>query len=230
MLVLARTNPPFSMDYTEANSQEAEILARSEIGPAGIYDTSNRAASVRGDVMFLEHYHDLLKPGRRLVTVVDFRNRGGPVDNSRFLPRQRSHRTSSSSLGRRLGWIVLLRAGAGREATHYRDSSNGPARGKGCSRLLEGGLGSELGRIPRFRSSVFGSAGGGGPFDFTQPVRSEVSIRDGGSDSMPVDYGLGARTWHPPKRSQPTAFLLPPGSAATKIHPVRIRARMRHRT
>lgn len=68
---LALTNPPFSMDYSEANSQEAGILARYEIGAAGKSGTSKRAASLRSGVMFFERYYDLLKPGGRLVTVID---------------------------------------------------------------------------------------------------------------------------------------------------------------
>ncbi len=68
---LAITNPPFSMDYSEANSQEAEILKQYNIASAKYTGTSKRTKSLRAGVMFFERYYDLLVPGGRLVTVID---------------------------------------------------------------------------------------------------------------------------------------------------------------
>ena len=62
------TNPPFAMRYELANSDEARVLEQ--------YDLARRKdgtlrPSLKTSVMFLERYRDLLKPGGKLLTVID---------------------------------------------------------------------------------------------------------------------------------------------------------------
>jgi len=61
------TNPPFSMDYSSTVPEEKEILQHYELASYG----GKKRSSLRSMVMFLERYHDLLKPGGRMFTVVD---------------------------------------------------------------------------------------------------------------------------------------------------------------
>ena len=61
------TNPPFSMDYAATVPEEREILETYELATYG----GKRRASLRSSVMFLERYWRLLKPGGRLLTVID---------------------------------------------------------------------------------------------------------------------------------------------------------------
>jgi type I restriction enzyme M protein len=61
------TNPPFSMDYSSAVPEENEILQDYELASQG----GKKRTSLRSMVMFLERYHQLLKPGGRMFTVVD---------------------------------------------------------------------------------------------------------------------------------------------------------------
>ena len=61
------TNPPFSMDYSVTVPEEKEVLADYTLASYG----GKRAQSLRSSVMFLERYWDLLKPGGRLLTVID---------------------------------------------------------------------------------------------------------------------------------------------------------------
>jgi type I restriction enzyme M protein len=68
---LALTNPPFSVDYSEANTQQVRIIRQYDIAKASKPGTSRRVGSLRAGVMFFERYHDLLKPGGRLLTVID---------------------------------------------------------------------------------------------------------------------------------------------------------------
>ncbi len=75
---LALTNPPFSMDMTEANAQESVILRQYALSTEGKYGTSKRTSSLRSSIMFLERYHDILKPGGKLITVIDDSVLGGP--------------------------------------------------------------------------------------------------------------------------------------------------------
>lgn len=67
------TNPPFSMDYSVNVPEEAEVLRA--------YDLANyrgRARkSLRSSVMFVERYWHLLRPGGRLLTVIDDSVLGG---------------------------------------------------------------------------------------------------------------------------------------------------------
>ena len=67
------TNPPFSMDYSVIVPEEKEVLADYTLATYG----GKRAQSLRSSVMFLERYWDLLKPGGRLLTVIDDSVLGG---------------------------------------------------------------------------------------------------------------------------------------------------------
>lgn len=70
---LVLTNPPFSMDYSSTVPEEKEVLDDYELATYG----GKRRRSLRSSVMFLERYHDLLKPGGRLLTVIDDSVLGG---------------------------------------------------------------------------------------------------------------------------------------------------------
>ncbi len=61
------TNPPFSMDYSASVPDEEEVLRGYELCHQG----GKRRSTLRSSVMFLERYHDLLRPGGRLFTVID---------------------------------------------------------------------------------------------------------------------------------------------------------------
>lgn len=62
------TNPPFAKTYEDKIEGEAQILSDYSIfiRPGG-----NRRPSLKSSLMFIERYHDLLKPGGRLITVID---------------------------------------------------------------------------------------------------------------------------------------------------------------
>ena len=57
------TNPPFSKKYERSNKSDAPILDQ--------YVTVGGRASVLAKLMFFEMYHHYLKPGGRLVSVID---------------------------------------------------------------------------------------------------------------------------------------------------------------
>lgn len=57
------TNPPFSMSYSRENNDEERILRQLTIA-----DGSN---TMRSNVMFLQRYLDLLKPGGEMLIVID---------------------------------------------------------------------------------------------------------------------------------------------------------------
>lgn len=67
------TNPPFSMDYSSTVPEEKEVLADYTLATYA----GKRVQSLRSSVMFLERYCDLLKPGGRLLTVIDDSVLGG---------------------------------------------------------------------------------------------------------------------------------------------------------
>ena len=70
---LILTNPPFSMNYSRDDSDEEAVLKDYELANwAG-----KKRPSLRSAVMFMERYHDLLKPGGRLLTVIDDSVLGG---------------------------------------------------------------------------------------------------------------------------------------------------------
>lgn len=59
------TNPPFSMKYEQKNQER--ILKQYEISSLG----GSLVSSLKSNLMFLERYHDLLRPGGKLLTVID---------------------------------------------------------------------------------------------------------------------------------------------------------------
>jgi len=61
------TNPPFSMDYSENVPEEKEVLDTYDLTT---YE-GKRRKTLRSSVMFIERYWQLLKPGGRLLTVID---------------------------------------------------------------------------------------------------------------------------------------------------------------
>lgn len=62
------TNPPFSMSYSNKNPDERLVLEEYAIR----LDRSGKAtSSLHSNVMFIERYYDLLKPGGELLTVID---------------------------------------------------------------------------------------------------------------------------------------------------------------
>lgn len=60
------TNPPFSMEYSAKDPEQKEILKNYDLAKTG---TGFR--SLRAGVMFIERYYGLLKPGGKLITVID---------------------------------------------------------------------------------------------------------------------------------------------------------------
>ncbi len=63
------TNPPFSMWYEQTNEAQKPILKEYElIKIEGTNKTRNR---LRGSAMFIERYSGLLKPGGKLISVID---------------------------------------------------------------------------------------------------------------------------------------------------------------
>lgn len=65
------TNPPFAKEYNRDNTTDAQLLDDYELGFFTIGGARRPLPSLRSSVMFLERYLDLLKPGGRMVTVVD---------------------------------------------------------------------------------------------------------------------------------------------------------------
>ena len=64
------TNPPFSMKKELRNPTERRILEQYSLALQN-RTSSKLRSSLRSSVMFIERYRDLLKPGGKLVTVVD---------------------------------------------------------------------------------------------------------------------------------------------------------------
>lgn len=60
---LVLTNPPFSMAYSRDNADEARILDQLTIATG--------ADSVKSNVLFLQRYYNLLRPGGQLLIVLD---------------------------------------------------------------------------------------------------------------------------------------------------------------
>lgn len=65
------SNPPFSMGYSENLPHEKEVLKQYDLVTFGFGGTSKHRTALRSSVMFIERYADLLKPGGKLVTVID---------------------------------------------------------------------------------------------------------------------------------------------------------------
>ena len=61
------TNPPFSMKYDSKVPDEKRILEQYEIRNI----TNKNVSSLKSNIMFLERYYDILKPGGKLITVID---------------------------------------------------------------------------------------------------------------------------------------------------------------
>lgn len=61
------TNPPFSMKYEQNKEDERRILDQYQIASLG----GKLATSLKSNIMFIERYHDLLKPGGKLLTIID---------------------------------------------------------------------------------------------------------------------------------------------------------------
>lgn len=62
------TNPPFAKQYERKTEREAMILNDYEIATN---EGGGKRPSLKSNLMFIERYHDLLKVGGRLVTVID---------------------------------------------------------------------------------------------------------------------------------------------------------------
>lgn len=58
------TNPPFSMEYKVKDLEQKKILQQYEL-------SNNASRTLRAGVMFIERYYGLLKPGGKLITVID---------------------------------------------------------------------------------------------------------------------------------------------------------------
>lgn len=65
------TNPPFSMGYSQTLPTEGRILGQYALTTFGYEETSKRRHSLSSRIMFLERYGDLLRPGGKLLTVID---------------------------------------------------------------------------------------------------------------------------------------------------------------
>lgn len=65
---VAITNPPFAKVYERILESEKRILDQYIIGKD---ENGNARASVKSSLLFIERYYDLLKPGGRLITVID---------------------------------------------------------------------------------------------------------------------------------------------------------------
>lgn len=60
---LVLTNPPFSMSYNVNNPDEERILRQLPI--------ADKSKSVKSNLLFLQRYHNLLKPGGEMIIVLD---------------------------------------------------------------------------------------------------------------------------------------------------------------
>jgi type I restriction enzyme M protein len=60
------TNPPFSMEYTSKEADQFRVLKQYKLA-----ETGSGYRTLRAGVMFIERYYGLLKPGGKLVTVID---------------------------------------------------------------------------------------------------------------------------------------------------------------
>ena len=65
---VAMTNPPFSMTKEIKNDTDRHVLSHYELAKKDTTSSTLRS-SLRSSQMFIERYHDLLKPGGRLITV-----------------------------------------------------------------------------------------------------------------------------------------------------------------
>jgi type I restriction enzyme M protein len=61
------TNPPFSMKYEKSKPDEKTVLEQYEIAYLG----GGLSSSLKSNIMFIERYYDILRPGGKLLTVID---------------------------------------------------------------------------------------------------------------------------------------------------------------
>lgn len=71
---IALTNPPFSMSYSAKVPERKKVLDTYELATY----QGQRRNSLRSSVMFIERYWQLLRPGGRLLTVIDDTVLNGP--------------------------------------------------------------------------------------------------------------------------------------------------------
>ncbi|MFD6589368.1 N-6 DNA methylase [Streptomyces anulatus] len=74
---VALTNPPFAKEYARKTDVERQILDQYELAFQDSGRTRKPVSSLKSSMMFIERYHDLLRPGGRLVTVIDDSILGG---------------------------------------------------------------------------------------------------------------------------------------------------------
>ena len=72
------TNPPFAKDYERKLPREKRILKDYALSYDDPQKKQKPLQSLKSSLMFLERYHDLLKPGGALITVIDDSILGGP--------------------------------------------------------------------------------------------------------------------------------------------------------
>jgi type I restriction enzyme M protein len=66
------TNPPFSMPYKKAEADQKRILEQYSLAfSSNKKGTRVLKASLKSNVMFIQRYHEVLKPGGKLITVID---------------------------------------------------------------------------------------------------------------------------------------------------------------
>jgi type I restriction enzyme M protein len=74
---VALTNPPFAKEYARKTDAERQILDQYDLAFQEFGKIRKPVARLKSSMMFIERYHDLLKPGGRLVTVIDDSVLGG---------------------------------------------------------------------------------------------------------------------------------------------------------
>ena len=65
------TNPPFSLKYKVENESAKRILKQFKLAYPDGKENSKKIRSLNSNVMFIERYEELLKPGGKLLTVID---------------------------------------------------------------------------------------------------------------------------------------------------------------
>jgi type I restriction enzyme M protein len=68
---VALTNPPFAKDYSRDSTAEGQLLDDYELAFDHAGGAKRPLATVSSMLLFLERYHDVLRAGGRLVTVID---------------------------------------------------------------------------------------------------------------------------------------------------------------
>lgn len=65
------TNPPFSMEYNPTDEDQYKVLKQYTLAKIGEKNGEPICRTLRAGVMFIERYCDLLKPGGKLISVID---------------------------------------------------------------------------------------------------------------------------------------------------------------